>query len=128
MLEIKANETYRTTSGNLVHIVAINNKKQQPLYHYAIGWRTDSATGLRTAYACSRSGETDPSAEIKDNIVEPAVEGFDIRTFAVVATGAGSWPKGFILYLTNKPEDASNSHFFKDAPEHWKIVELTGKL
>jgi hypothetical protein len=128
MLEIKANEMYRTESGSLVNIVAINDKTQQLLYHYAIGWKIDPSTGLKTAYSCSRSGETDPSVQTKDNIMELAIDGFDVRTFAVVATGLGNYPKGFILHLTNKPEEASKSHFFKDSVGHWKIVELTGKL
>jgi hypothetical protein len=128
MLELKANETYRTDAGNLVNIIAINDKSNQLLYHYAIGWKIDPTTGLKTAYSCSRSGETDPSSEIKDNILEVAVDCFEVRTFAVVATGLGSWPKGFILYLTNTPEQAFNSHFFKDQIGHWKLVELTGKL
>jgi len=37
MLELKANETYRTDAGNLVNIIAINDKSNQLLYHYAIG-------------------------------------------------------------------------------------------
>jgi hypothetical protein len=128
MLEIKANETYRTESGNLVQIVAINNKSPQLLHHYAIGWKIDAKTGLKTAYSCARSGETDPSTPGRDDIIEPAVEGFEVQTFAVVSTGIGRWPKGFILYTTNKPEEANESHFFKDSPGHWKLVELTGKV
>lgn len=126
-LEVKAGKFYKTGGGDLVEIVSTNEGRKSTLFQFAIGWKINTQTGERSAYTCSREGYVDLQQESWDDLIELSIGEIEIETHAVVATGRGKYPRGFILNITDDPENAENSFFFKENPGHWAVVKLTGK-
>jgi hypothetical protein len=126
--EVVKNGLYITEKGHLVRILSTADGAKHKLFDFAVGWVTDSKTGERRVYHCTRDGDAGALSVADGSIAEHAVKGLEIETHAVVATGLGKYPKGFILNLTESPEKTENSSMFKDSPGHWVVVKLTGKL
>lgn len=126
--EVVKNGLYVTEKGHLVRILSTADGSKHKLFDFAVGWVTDSKTGEKRVYHCTRGGDAGALSVADGSIVEHAVKGLEIETYAVVATGLGKYPKGFILNLTDSPDKTENSSMFNDSPGHWAIVKLTGKL
>ena len=126
--EVVKNGVYVTEHGHLVRILGTAEGSKHKLFDFAVGWLADCQTGEKRVYHCSRGGDAGAISVMDGNIVEDAVKGVDIETYAVVSTGLGKYPKGFILNLTDSPEKTESSSMFNDNPGHWVVVKLTGKL
>lgn len=126
--EVVKNGVYVTEHGHLVRILSTAESSKHKLFDFAVGWVTDCQNGEKRVYHCARNGDAGALSIQDGNIIEHAVRGLEIETHAVVATGLGKYPKGFILNLTDSPEKTESSSLFNDNPDHWVVVKLTGKL
>jgi hypothetical protein len=126
--EVVKNGLYVTEHGHLVRILSTVEGSKHKLFDFAVGWLIDSKTDEKRVYHCSRNGDAGALSIQDGNIIEHAVRGLEVETYAVVATGLGKYPKGFILNLTDSPDKTESSSMFKDNPGHWVVVKLTGKI